>query len=285
MSIFVHTIKQHQILRLAPAACCRRLLVQSSKFIVQGFRSFSTNHYTAFHYSSKMSQDNQSAQLSHIKKEAIIFAPKADQYGQSMLDRTELIRDPAEQFHQWFEDAVKAKIVIPEALTFSTAELPSGRVSSRVVLMKELDKNGDFMIYSNWKTSKKSKDIDTNKNVALTFFWKELERQVRVQGTCERLTTEESQVYFDTRPRKSRIGAWASPQSESIHRHELDKRVEEMEKRFEGQDQIPCPPFWGGLKITPNEFEFFQGRPNRVHDRFVYLKQDDGSWAIDRIAP
>lgn len=232
-----------------------------------------------------MSTNKTKEQLAHIKDEAIIFAPKADQYGKTMLDRTELINDPAEQFHKWFDDAVKANISIPEAVTFSTAQLPSGKVSSRIVLMKELDKNGDFVIYSNWGSSKKAKDIETNKYVSLTFFWKELERQVRVEGTCERLTTEESQVYFDTRPRKSRIGAWASPQSESIHRHDLDKRVEELEKKFEGQEQIPCPPHWGGLRITPSEFEFFQGRPNRVHDRFVFLRQADQSWAIDRVAP
>lgn len=167
----------------------------------------------------------------------------------------------------------------------STAHLPSGRVSARTVLMKELDKYGSMIVYSNWQTSKKAKDIATNEYVALTFFWKELERQVRIEGTCERLTTEESQIYFDKRPRASRIGAWASPQSSAVEsRQQLDEFVQEQGKRFEGQEHIPCPPFWGGLRIRPLEWEFFQGRTNRVHDRFTYTKQGD-EWIIQRLAP
>lgn len=200
-----------------------------------------------------------------------------------MLDRTELNPDPAEQFHKWFDEAKTKGVPLPESCTFSTAHLPDGRVSARIVLMKELDKNGDFVIYSNWDKSKKARDVRSNKWVSLTFFWKELERQVRVEGTTELLTPEESQEYFDTRPRASRIGAWASPQSQPIHRHELDALVAEQEKRFEGVDQIPCPPFWGGIRVQPVEFEFFQGRPNRVHDRFVYVRDGD-NWKIDRIA-
>jgi pyridoxamine 5'-phosphate oxidase len=200
-----------------------------------------------------------------------------------MLDRKDLNPDPAEQFHLWFDEAKSRRVLLPESCTLSTAHLPDGRVSARVVLMKELDRNGDFVVYSNWSTSKKARDVKSNKWVSLTFFWKELERQVRVEGTTELLTPEESQEYFDTRPRKSRIGAWASPQSKSIHRHVLDELVTEYEKRFEGVEDIPCPPFWGGIRIQPVEWEFFQGRPNRVHDRFVYVKEGD-EWVIDRIA-
>jgi pyridoxamine 5'-phosphate oxidase len=150
--------------------------------------------------------------------------------------------------------------------------------------MKELDKDGSVIIYSNWEHSKKAGDVATNKYVALTFFWKELERQVRIEGTCERLTTEESQIYFDKRPRASRIGAWASPQSTVVNsREELDQFVEQQEKRFEDQDKIPCPPFWGGIRVRPIEWEFFQGRPNRVHDRFSYVKNGD-KWVIQRLA-
>lgn len=150
--------------------------------------------------------------------------------------------------------------------------------------MKELDKDGSIIIYSNWGSSKKAKDVSTNKHVALTFFWKEFERQVRVEGTTERLSTEESQIYFDTRPRASRIGAWASPQSTVVDsREKLDEFVKEQEERFKNQEKIPCPPYWGGIRVKPLEWEFFQGRPNRVHDRFSYVK-DGQQWAIHRLA-
>jgi pyridoxamine 5'-phosphate oxidase len=213
-----------------------------------------------------------------------VVAPDAEQYGIFMLDRTELTADPAQQFKNWFLDAQNANIPLAEATTLSTANLPSGRVSSRIVLLKELDMHGNLIIYSNWKTSKKARDIETNPYACLTFFWKELERQVRVEGITELLSTEESQIYFDTRPRGSQIGAWASPQSQVIHRHDLDSLVHDQEARFEGVERIPCPPFWGGLKIKPIEWEFFQGRPNRVHDRFRYAKNANGKWVVDRLA-
>lgn len=173
-------------------------------------------------------------------------------------------------------------------MTFSTASLPSGRVSSRVVLMKELDKDGSFVIYSNWGTSKKSRDVESNPWVALTFFWKELERSVRVEGVAERIPVEESQIYYDTRPRDSRIGAWASPQSQPVeNRQELDDLVEKYKKKFEGVEKIPCPPHWGGLRIRPVEWEFWNGRPNRVHDRFSFTREsvESESWGVKRLAP
>lgn len=227
-----------------------------------------------------------------------IFAPTsnsddpghATQYTKGALDRADLLPSPTDQFHKWFQEAQSNNVYQPETVTFSTAELPSGRVSARVVYMKELDDRG-FVIYSNWDTSRKASDVRSNPHAALTFYWRELERQVRVEGRTERLTAEESQVYYDTRIRGSRIGAWASQQSSVIEsREELEKRVDEVEKRFEGKDKIPVPEFWGGLRVVPETVEFWQGRPSRLHDRFVYRKVGgegikDAEWKIERLSP
>jgi len=156
-----------------------------------------------------------------------------------------------------------------------------------MVYLKELDEEG-FVIYSNWGTSRKSKDVDSNPHAALTFWWREIERQVRVEGRVERLTNEQSQVYYDTRIRGSRIGAWASKQSEVLKdRQELDGWVEEMEQRFEGQEKIPVPDFWGGLRIVPDAIEFWQGRESRLHDRFKFTKDgyEKGKWSVVRLSP
>ncbi|KAF3292208.1 hypothetical protein TWF132_005877 [Orbilia oligospora] len=176
---------------------------------------------------------------------------------------------------------------MPEATTLSTAQLPSGRVSARMVYLKELDKKG-FVIYSNWDTSKKADDLKSNKHASLTFWWKELERQVRVEGITEKLTQEQSQEYYDTRIRGSRIGAWASRQSAKLRsREELEDRVRDMEKRFEGEEKIPVPPFWGGVRIIPTYIEFWQGRDSRLHDRFTFTRESihDEVWQIDRLSP
>lgn len=174
----------------------------------------------------------------------------------------------------------------PETVTISTAALPSGRVSARMVYLKELDARG-FVIYSNWGTSRKAADVASNPFASLTFWWPELERQVRVEGPVERLSGDESQVYYDTRIRGSRLGAWASEQSKVLSgREELEKRVEEVERRFHGRDEIPVPDFWGGLRVLPEVMEFWQGRESRLHDRFRYSKADgDDEWRIDRLSP
>ena len=226
-----------------------------------------------------------------------IFAPTsnsedpghATQYTKGALDRSDLLPSPSDQFHAWFEEASKSGVYQPETVTFSTAELPSGKVSARMVYMKELDSRG-FVIYSNWDTSRKAADVASNPHAALTFWWRELERQVRVEGRVERLTSEESQVYYDTRIRGSRIGAWASQQSKVLSgREELEKRVEDVEKRFDGKDEIPVPEFWGGLRVIPEVVEFWQGRPSRLHDRFRYewveKEGGEGEWKVDRLSP
>lgn len=154
-----------------------------------------------------------------------------------------------------------------------------------MVYLKELDSSG-FVIYSNFGTSKKAKDIESNKWASLTFWWEGLERQVRVEGKVERLTSQESQVYYDTRIRGSRIGAWASKQSQVLKgREELEGWVQDVEKKFKGEEKIPVPEFWGGLRILPEMVEFWQGRESRLHDRFQYEKTEDGEWKIERLSP
>ena len=175
----------------------------------------------------------------------------------------------------------------PETTVLSTACLPSGRVSARTVYLKELSPTG-FILYSNFATSCKAADLRTNPWAALTFHWRELERQVRVEGLSERLSEADSQLYFDTRPRGSRFGAWASAQSTQLSgRAELEARVRDVELRFAGVEEIPVPPFWGGLRIRPVLIEFWQGRPSRLHDRFVYKRAavDSDQWTVERLSP
>ncbi|KAK5173458.1 pyridoxamine-phosphate oxidase [Saxophila tyrrhenica] len=222
-----------------------------------------------------------------------IFAPggangssQAEQYTKGSLEISQLDSSPFKQFDMWFKHAQEANVYQPETVTLSTAELPSGRVSARMVYLKEMDDRG-FVIYSNWGTSRKAKDVSSNQQAALTFWWHELERQVRVEGPCERLTSEESQPYYDTRIRGSRLGAWASQQSQVLQdRSELENQVKDVEKRFENQESIPVPEFWGGLRVKPEMVEFWQGRPSRLHDRFKYtLVGDGGEWKIERLSP
>jgi pyridoxamine 5'-phosphate oxidase len=223
-----------------------------------------------------------------------IFAPggtndsqQAQQYTKGSLDATQLDPNPLTQFDVWFTHANAEKVHQPETVTLSTAELPSGRVSARMVYLKELDDKG-WVVYSNWGTSRKAADVKSNPHASLTFWWHELERQVRVEGTVERMTGEESQVYYDTRIRGSRLGAWASQQSSVLSsREELEKQVSDVEKKFDGQDKIPVPEFWGGIRIVPEMVEFWQGRPSRLHDRFRYTKDEnsESGWKIDRLSP
>jgi pyridoxamine 5'-phosphate oxidase len=232
-----------------------------------------------------------------------IFAPTsnssdpghATQYTKGALDFKDLLPSPTDQFHAWFKEAQAQNVYQPETVTFSTAELPSGKVSARMVYMKELDARG-FVIYSNWDTSRKASDVRSNPHASLTFWWRELERQVRVEGRVERLSSAESQVYYDTRIRGSRLGAWASRQSSVIgSREELEERVRDVEGRFEGREEIPVPEFWGGVRVVPSLVEFWQGRESRLHDRFVYTKAgaeaeteteaEGGEWKIERLSP
>jgi pyridoxamine 5'-phosphate oxidase len=168
-----------------------------------------------------------------------------------------------------------------EAMTLSTASR-DGRVSARVVLLKGFGERG-FVFFTNYD-SRKSREIAENPQSALTLYWHTLNRQVRIEGTIEKTSAEESEEYFQTRPRGSQLGAWASPQSDEIvSRAELERRLAEVEARFAGRE-IPCPPFWGGWRLRPDRIEFWQGRESRLHDRIVYTKEN-GAWRITRLAP
>ncbi|KAL9099515.1 MAG: hypothetical protein Q9163_004995 [Psora crenata] len=228
----------------------------------------------------------------------LIFAPatnksihQAEQYTKGTLERSQLSSSPFVQFHAWFSAAQSASVHQPETVCLSTAHLPSGRVSSRYVYLKELDERG-FVIYSNWGTSRKAEDVASNPQAALAFWWHEQERQVRVEGPVERLSASESQSYYGLRARGSKIGAWASAQSTVLPEEEggrdvLDQRVKNVEKRFEGVEDIRVPEFWGGLRILPEVVEFWQGRESRLHDRFRYKRNDEGgtAWDIERLSP
>lgn len=220
----------------------------------------------------------------------IIFNPPAEQYGKFHLNGTELNPCPIKQFQQWFEEALEKipREAVPEKTTFSTARMPSGRVSSRVVLLKELDDRG-FIVYSNWDKSKKALDYESNKYASLNFFWSSLERQVRVEGIMEKVSRETSERYFKTRPRGSKIGAWASPQSQIIQlRDELDILYKEYEEKFRelADDEIPCPELWGGMRIVPLEVEFWQGGKSRLHDRFTFRRENvEDKWTIHMLSP
>ncbi|ORY65365.1 uncharacterized protein BCR38DRAFT_457543 [Pseudomassariella vexata] len=232
----------------------------------------------------------------------LIFAPagreaqgQAEQFTKGFLTRSNLdATSPIRQFHAWFAQAQQSDLVAhPETCCLSTAALPSGRVSSRVVYLKELDARG-FVIYSNFGTSRKAADLATNPWASLTFWWEGVERQVRIEGKTERMTREESQKYFDTRVRGSQIGAWSSRQSQVLRpgegaddgRNELEGWVKETEEKFRGKENIPVPEFWGGLRVIPELLEFWQGRESRLHDRFVYTKKQDGEgWDLERLSP
>jgi len=202
-------------------------------------------------------------------------------YNNKGLDKEDLNADPFIQFESWFEKA-KEKEPIPTAMSLSTVS-NSGEPALRTVLLKLFDKNG-FVFFTNYK-SRKADHIAVNHNVAALFNWIALERQVSINGIAEKIKSKESKKYFMNRPRGSQLGAWVSDQSSVLSsRKILEMKLEEMKLKFSDRE-IPLPDFWGGYRIIPKTFEFWQGRPNRLHDRFKYLKQGNDSWIIDRIAP
>jgi pyridoxamine 5'-phosphate oxidase len=189
--------------------------------------------------------------------------------------------DPFQQFEAWLRDAVESAHHEPTAMTLATCTA-DGRPSARMVLLKDVTPAG-FVFYTNYE-SQKARELEENPRAALVFWWGRLERQVRVEGDVERVSREESEAYFRTRPRGSRIGAWASAQSRPIDgRAALEARVAEVEQRFPGEE-VPLPPWWGGYRLRPTRFEFWQGRPSRLHERWVYTPGADG-WRIHQIMP
>ncbi|ADB52946.1 pyridoxamine 5'-phosphate oxidase [Conexibacter woesei] len=198
------------------------------------------------------------------------------------LTESDLLDDPIALFERWFADAVAAELPQLNAMTLATGGT-DGRVSARVVLLKGVDARG-FEFFTNYE-SRKAGELAANPQAALAFLWIQLERQVRVVGDVERLDAAESDAYFATRPRGSQIGAWASQQSQPLaDRADLEAHWAELEERYAGV-AVPRPPHWGGFRVIPREIEFWQGRTNRLHDRFAYTRAADGSWQRARLQP
>jgi len=197
------------------------------------------------------------------------------------LDEKTIDRDPIKQFQLWFKDAIAAGLPLPEAMTLATAT-PDGKPSARMVLLKQVDHDG-FVFFTNYRSAK-AEQLDANPYAALVFYWAQLDRQVRVEGSVVRTSAQESCDYFKTRPRESQIGAWASAQSQAIaSRDVLEQRAQELEALY-GDREIDCPEYWGGYRLKPERIEFWKSRVGRLHDRILYQRNATG-WSITRLAP
>jgi pyridoxamine 5'-phosphate oxidase len=204
------------------------------------------------------------------------------EYLLATLDISNVHHDPVKQFEKWFDESLQAAVVEPTAMHLSTVSA-DGKPSGRIVLLKGIQ-NNKFQFYTNYQ-SKKGKELDENPVCALTFFWPDIERQIRIEGVVERVDQKTSEEYFQSRPRGSQIGAWSSPQSSIIKdRSILEQRVLQIEKKFENEKVLPKPNQWGGYQVDPLMIEFWQGRASRLHDRIEYVKVD-GVWKIYRLAP
>lgn len=204
------------------------------------------------------------------------------EYAKASLDIASVSKDPFQQFEKWLTEAINAGVKEANAMCLATIG-DDGRPSQRIVLLKGVEEK-KFLFYTNYQ-SKKGTHLAANPICALNFFWPDLERQVRIEGVVERVSVEKSTEYFQSRPRGSQLGAWVSPQSAAIKdRQLLESRLKEIETKFEGVEKLPKPQQWGGYAVDPLMFEFWQGRPSRLHDRIEFVKVDN-NWAINRLAP
>ncbi len=221
------------------------------------------------------------ADTSNMDKTPHDLAQMRKSYEQAELDESHVLPQPVDQFHRWFDEAVRAKALEPNAMTLATADA-QGRPSTRVLLLKGADASG-LVWFTNYQ-SRKGLDLAANPWAAMQFFWPELERVVRIEGRVERVSDAESDAYYRSRPLGSRIGAWASPQSKVLSsRADLEQAWKQQQTAL-GEDP-PRPAHWGGYRLLPEHWEFWQGRPSRLHDRIVYERQADGQWLIQRLAP
>ena len=205
-------------------------------------------------------------------------------YRKGELLESDVAADAIEQFARWFDEAKQAGLREPNAMTLATADA-SGAPSARIVLLKDFDARG-FTFYTNYE-SRKARDLAANPRASLVFFWEQIERQVRIEGTVEKVSREDSQAYFDLRPRNARVGAWASRQSTTLSsRDELETREKQLDADFRARfgESVPLPDHWGGYRVIPTAIEFWQGRPSRLHDRLRYTRVP-GAWRIERLSP
>jgi pyridoxamine 5'-phosphate oxidase len=204
------------------------------------------------------------------------------EYSKADLDVKDVMKDPIEQFEKWFLEATHSGVPEPNAMNLSTVNA-DGKPTSRIVLLKGIE-DQKFIFYTNYQ-SQKGRELESNPACALTFFWPELERQVRIEGNALRVEEKKSTEYFQSRPRGSQVGAWSSPQSTVIESREiLEERKTKIEEKFDGLPVLPKPHQWGGFEIDPTMFEFWQGRPSRLHDRIQFIKVDN-TWRVQRLAP
>lgn len=212
-----------------------------------------------------------------------VVSETRNDYRTAKLMQSELMQNPIEQFKIWLDAAMKTDMPEPSAMSLATCA-NDGTLSSRMVLLKGIDERG-FVFYTNYQ-SRKAVDIEARAQAALCFWWGSLERQVRVEGSVELVSAKENDEYFKSRPRGSQIGAIASRQSEVLNSYqELRDQVKEIEDKYVDTENIPRPGYWGGYRVVPQQIEFWQGRPNRLHDRLLYSKATDGTWKIERLSP
>ena len=203
-------------------------------------------------------------------------------YTRAGLSEADADPNPFKQFKTWFEQAVEAQLPEPNAMAIATTT-PDGKPSVRMVLLKDFDERG-FVFYTNYE-SIKGQQLQENPWAALVFWWTQLERQVRIEGKVKKVSPQESDAYFQSRPRDSQLGAWVSNQSQVIDSREvLERRLEELKQKYASKE-VPRPPNWGGFRVIPSAIEFWQGRPSRLHDRLRYRLVEDGSWVRERLSP